>query len=85
METVTYVLCGVISLACGVLLMRGYVRGRRRLLLWSGLCFLSLSLSNFLIFVDLQILPMTDLYSLRLAVAAVATLMLVFGLIWESQ
>ncbi len=41
-----YVVGALVTLLCGVLLMRGYTRVRRRLLLWSALCFLGLSLSN---------------------------------------
>jgi len=51
------------------------------LLLWSGLCFLGLTISNGLLFVDLVIFSTSlDLYVLRLCVAAGAMLLLVFGL-----
>lgn len=73
------------SLLCAVLLLRGYRRGKRKLLLWSGLCFAGLSLSSALIFVDLIILPNVDLFPLRLATTAISMALLVFGLIWESQ
>lgn len=72
-------------LACAILLLRGYHRVGQKLLLWSGLCFLGLSLSNFLIFLDLVIVPQVDLYPLRLGTAAAATLLLLYGLIWESE
>jgi hypothetical protein len=69
-----------------VLLLRGYSRGKQRLLLWSGLCFAGLALSNLLVFVDLVVLPVqVDLYPLRLAVAAVSMVVLVWALIWEGQ
>ena len=76
---------GLTTLICAVLLLRGYGRAKRRLLLWSGLCFVGLSISDFLVYVDLVILPETDLYILRLGIAAVALLFLLFGLIWDSQ
>lgn len=72
-------------LACGILLMRGYVRGKQRLLLWSSLCFLGLALSNLLIFLDLVIFPNVDLYRTRLVTAAISTLLLLYGLIWEGD
>jgi hypothetical protein len=68
-----------------VLLLRGYRTGRKRLLLWSGLCFAGLALSNTLIYVDLVIVPTTDLYLWRLGTAALAMLLLVYGLVWESD
>jgi len=72
-------------LACAILLLRGYRRVRQNLLLWSGLCFLGLSLSNFFIFLDLVIVPQVDLYPVRLSAAAVSMLLLLYGLIWESE
>jgi hypothetical protein len=81
-----YILGALTTLLCAVLLLRGYVRGRQRLLLWSGLCFAGLTLSNVLVFIDLVLLPsQIDLYTLRLATAAAAMLVLLYGLIWESD
>ncbi|MGC2185076.1 MAG: DUF5985 family protein [Terriglobales bacterium] len=85
MATVVYILGALISLACAVLLFRGYSRGKRRLLLWSGLCFTGLALSNLLIFVDLIVVPGQDLYLLRLATTGIAMALLLYGLIWESS
>jgi Family of unknown function (DUF5985) len=85
MAGAVYILGFLVALACGVLLMRGYVRGRKKLLLWSSLCFIGLSLSNFLVFLDLVIFPTRDLYSWRLLIAAVAMLFLLYGLIWEGD
>ncbi|HTW64307.1 MAG TPA: DUF5985 family protein [Bryobacteraceae bacterium] len=85
MAPAVYILGALTTLACAVLLLRGYARARRALLLWSGLCFAGLAISNFLIFVDLVIVPQIDLYPLRLATAAVAMLLLLFGLIWNSR
>jgi len=73
------------SLLCAILLLRGYARGRRQLLLWSGLCFAGIALSNALFFVDLVLLPTIDLYPVRLAVTAASLMLLLYGLIWESQ
>jgi Family of unknown function (DUF5985) len=81
-----YILGTLIALACAVLLLRGYLRGRHKLLLWSSLCFFGLSISNFLLFLDLIVFPIQiDLYPLRLATAAVAMLLLLYGLIWEGE
>jgi len=85
MGPVVYVLGGLIGLTCAVLLLRGYSRVHKRLLLWSGVCFLGLALSNFLVFLDLVIIPHIDLYRWRLTVAAIAMILLLYGLIWESE
>jgi Family of unknown function (DUF5985) len=85
MAPAVYILGALITLACAVLLLRGYKRARRALLLWSGLCFVGLAISNVLIFVDLMVVPQINLYPLRLATAAVAMLLLLFGLIWEIK
>jgi hypothetical protein len=67
------------------MLLRGYARVRRRLLLWSGLCFLGLTVTNVLKVLDLLIFLHTDLYTYRLGSAAIALALLIYGLIWESQ
>jgi hypothetical protein len=69
-----------------ILLLRAYATVRKRLLLWSGLCFAGLTLANGLLIIDLQILPKeVDLYSWRLGVAAVSMVLLIYGLIFESE
>lgn len=85
MSATVYVLTCITTLVCAVLLLRGYVRVRRRLLLWSGLCFAGLTITNLLKVADLLIFLETDLYTYRLGSAAVAMGLLLFGLIWESQ
>ncbi|HEY4359785.1 MAG TPA: DUF5985 family protein [Bryobacteraceae bacterium] len=80
-----YILGTLTSLCCAVLLLRGYARGRKKLLLWSGLCFLGLTLSNFLVFIDLVMYPEVNLYRFRLVTAAAAMILLLYGLIWESE
>lgn len=70
---------------CALLLLRAYARVRQRLLLWSGLCFAGLTLSNVLLVVDLAVVPEFSIYVWRLAVAALSLLLLVYGLIFESD
>jgi hypothetical protein len=53
------------------------------LLFWNALCFSGLAVSNSLLFLDLVVLPATDLYVWRLVTAAVSLLLLLFGLVWE--
>lgn len=80
-----YVVGILVTLLCGALLFRGYVRGKRRLLLWSAVCFFGLSISNLLLFLDLVVFPEVNLYSWRLLTAAVAMMLLLYGLIWEGE
>jgi hypothetical protein len=71
---------------CAFLLLRGYARVRQRLLLWSGLCFAGLMVSNAVLFFDLAVVPAeVSLYTWRLAIAAGSMLLLLYGLIFESD
>ena len=84
-ETV-YILCALTSIACAALLLRGYARSRTGLLLWSSLCFVGLALNNVLLFVDKVIFENgPDLTLFRSLTALAAVLILVYGLIWDSD
>jgi hypothetical protein len=83
-ETV-YLLCGITSVACTVLLLRAYLENKSKLLFWSSLCFGGLALNNVLLFVDLVIVPTADLGVLRSLLAVLAMMTLLFGLVWEHQ
>lgn len=85
MGPAVYILGALVNLACAALLLRAYVRVKKKLLLWSGLCFAGLTISNFLILVDLVMFPDVDLYAWRLSAAALATILLLYGLIWDSR
>jgi hypothetical protein len=83
---VIYGLCALTALACSVLLLQAYRRGRYRLLLWSGLCFAGLTLNNLLLVLDKVVFPTAaDLSTARGAVALAAVSVLIFGLIWEAE
>ena len=83
-ETI-YLLCGATSIACACLLFRGYRTSRGRLLFWSSICFIGLALNNVLLFVDLVVLPSTDLQMLRSAMAVIALMVLLLGLVGEFK
>ncbi len=85
MAAIAYILCGLTSIGCAVLLLRGYKQTRSRLLFWSGLCFIGLALNNILVFVDLRMLPNVDLSIVRSIPALIGLLLLIFGLIWEKR
>ena len=87
MAEAVYILCMLTSLACALLLGRAYRRTGMRLLLWSCLCFLGLTLNNALLYADKVIWPTPDI-DLRVY-RNMATLcglgFLVYGLIWDSE
>lgn len=86
MASLVYLLGTFVTLVCAVLLLRGYGKVRMNLLLWSGLCFVGLTISNALLCIDLLLLPTSvDLYMARLGTAAAAMLLLVYGLVFESE
>jgi hypothetical protein len=85
LDAALYILTIITTLVCAILLLRAYVRVRNRLLLWSGLCFAVLTIDNVLMFADLVLFPAVDLYTYRLASAAISISLLLFGLVWERQ
>jgi hypothetical protein len=70
---------------CAWLLLRKFAEVRHRLLLWSGLCFVVLTINNVLLIFDRVIFPTADLSLWRLVSGLVAPLLLLFGLIWERD
>src|SRR5262245_41355521 len=85
MAAVIYSLCALTALTCSYLLLQGYRRSRYRLLLWSGLCFAGLTANNLLLVIDKLVLPDVDLSTWRLIVALLAMMVLLYGLIWDTE
>lgn len=79
-----YSLCAIVALICAIQLLRAYLRQRYRLLLWSGLCFVGLTLNNALLVIDKIMLPEVDLSVWRLLVALASMTVLLYGLIWDA-
>ena len=82
---IVYALCVLTSLACAVLLWRGYRRSRARLLMWSSLCFAGLAMNNALLIIDLRVLPAVDLSIWRTLPALIGIALLVYGLVWDAE
>ena len=83
---VLYLLSILTGLACMLLLFRAYAASGTRLLLWSALCFVGLSVNNVLLFLDLVIFPTElDLRPYRLLSALAGLLFLLYGFIWEAE
>lgn len=85
MAEITYVLCGLMSIACAALLLRGYLTTRMALLFWAALCFVGLTIDNALLFVDLVLLPHVDLFMLRTTAALAGMAVLLYGMIWDIR
>lgn len=85
MASIVYGLCALTALACAVLLLRAYRVSRNSMLLWSGLCFSGLMISNIVLVVDKLLVPEVNLLPLRLLVTAVSMMLLLYGLIYRSE
>ncbi|XLZ71442.1 DUF5985 family protein [Massilia sp. SR12] len=85
MASVIYMMCAATALACAILVLRSYRATRHRLLLWCGLCFTGMFLSNLLLIIDRLVVPETDLSTIRLTAGLIALLPLLYGLVWEDD
>lgn len=85
MEKIIYGLCALTAAACAALLLRSYLRTRFRLLLWSGLCFVGLTVNNALLIADRLIFTTVDLSTWRLAAGLAAIVLLLWGLIMDGS
>lgn len=85
MAAAIYTLCALTAAVCAYLLLLAYSRGGYRLLLWSGLCFVGLTLNNILLVVDKLMLPLIDLSVWRTLMSLAAMIILLYGLIWDTE
>ena len=85
LDIVLSLLAVLTSLGCMVLLFRAYSATAVRLLFWSALCFVFLSLNNILLFIDLVTPPDLDFRPYRLGAALLGVLFLLYGFVWEAE
>lgn len=85
MAEAVYLLGTLTSVACALLLLRSYRRGRTSLLLWSSLCFAGLAANNVLLLIDLYVVPSISLGVVRSATVLASLLLLLFGLLWNTR
>lgn len=83
--TAVYLLCLATSSVCAGLLLRAYVRTRTKLLLWTSLSFVFLTLNNLCLVADMVIFPDVYLTPLRQVTAMLAIGVLLYGFIWEVE
>jgi hypothetical protein len=84
MAWLIYTLCAVTAAICAGALLGSFRRTRHRILLWSGLCFIALTINNALLIVDTVVLPENDLAMPRLWTAFAAVCLLLYGLLFEE-
>ena len=85
MEGGVYLLSAATSCLCAVMLLRGYWKSGVRLLFWSGLCFVGLTVDNIALYVDLIVVPDLDISVWRRLPGLIAMALLLYGLIWDSK
>jgi len=85
MAYIVYGLTTLTAFFCAWLLLQAYRKNHYRLLFWSGVCFALMTFNNFLLVIDKLVLPSVDLSLWRTAIALVAMLILLYGLVWEAE
>lgn len=83
--SLVYFLCLVASAFCAYLLLHTWRKSRSRLLFWSALGFVALSVNNLFLVADLVFFPTLDLWPWRQAASAAAVGVLLYGFIWEAE
>lgn len=85
MSETIYALCAITAILCSVLLLRGWRQTRSRLLLWSGVCFAGLGLTNVMLVLDELVFTDAELIQPRLWVSLAALLLMLYGLIFADE
>jgi len=85
MAVAIYGLCTLTAAVCACLLFSAYRRGRYRLLLWSSLGFAGLTLNNLVLALDKLVFVMIDLTIWRTLIALLSFMIILYGLIWDTQ
>lgn len=83
LKVVLYLVAILSSLSCATLLTRAYLQQRVRLLMWSAICFIGLTINNVALFIDLVVFPQIDLRLLRLIPALGGMACLLYGFILD--
>lgn len=83
--TLVYAMCALTCLLSAMLLFRGYLSSRSKLLFWSGLCFTGLLLNNIVLVLDKLVYTDIDLLAVRLWITLTALVLLLYGLLYGSE
>lgn len=85
MAGIVYILCALTSLLCAVLLIRGYMKNKFRLLFWCSFGFIGFTINNILLFVDLIVFPdVSYIINFRTLPAVIGMGTMIYGLIMEE-
>jgi hypothetical protein len=84
MAEIVYALCAATSFLCFWLLTRAYRATRAPLLLWSSVAFFCFTVGNFLLFVDMILLPQVDLMLYRTLINLLGVALLLRRLICDA-
>jgi hypothetical protein len=85
MSETIYTLCAVTSILCALLLFRGWLQTRAKLLFWSALCFAGLAGTNFMLVLDELVYTNVDMILPRLWISLGAVLLMLYGLIIADE
>jgi hypothetical protein len=85
MAVYIYGLCAFTAFLCSGMLLRGYFANKYKMLLWGGLCFAGMTINNIILIIDKIYVPEMDLTNWRLVSAMISMLILLYGLIWDSE
>ncbi len=84
MASIVYILCGITSITCWYLLVKGYRATRSRLLFWCSFGFAGLALNNIYLYLDMKVF--TDIYMahFRPLPGLIGLVIMLYGLIKEE-
>lgn len=86
MAAIIFVLCTITSFLCAIMLWRNWRASGHRLIFWTSLCFIFLTMNNGLLVLDEVLLGARyDLRLWRVALGLIAFSLLVYGLIAEEE
>ncbi len=85
MGQIVYILCALTSLGCTILLFGRYKKTQVNLLFWSAVAFLTFTITNILLFIDLVLLgPDRDLAIWRNVFTLTGVVLLLYALINDN-
>jgi hypothetical protein len=85
MAAAVYMLCALTSIVCAALLIKSGVSAGKGLLFWSGWGFACFALGNVMLFIDLVVFQEYDLLLVRNVLTLSGILMMLYGLIFNSE
>ena len=85
MSGAVYLLSAATSCLAAAMLLRGYRSSGVRLLFWSGLCFVGLTLDNIALYIDFIVVPAMDISVWRRIPGLISLSLLLYGLIWDTK